>query len=367
MKKRQILVLLAALTLSLGILASLYALSPLSKQTQRASFERKFIDNPGAPGPVMDLGFNSFYIAGYSDSTIYFGNSTAPFHLFKTNLTLTDSQHVMLHVELDSIRDPKRFRLSVEPPYFYLAHGTEPIILKGNFSDWTAHPFIEDGGYYFSEAVASGLGTFALRSYSKLTKSYELAREISGDFKFHTDLLEKQLDGMFCVDGKLMFNRKLNEFVYLYFYRNQFIVTDTGLALNYRGHTIDTFTHVRIKVAEIKEGKESMLSSPPMIVNGLSCTDGEFLYVQSGLLAKNQDYRMFKVSITLDCYRLTDGIYVGSFHIPRYGKEDLMNFQVVNDRLFAVFGKHLITYHLNPLLLDKSSEQDLSIGLKTIN
>jgi len=364
MKKEQIIVLVAALVLSFGILASLYAVSPLSKEMRRASFERNFISNPGAPGPVMDLEFDSFYIAGYSDSTIYFGNSTAPFHLLKTNLTLTDSQHVMLRVDLDGVSDPKRFRLSVASPYFYLAHGVEPIILKGNFSDWTARPFIKDGGYYFSEAVSSGAETFALRSYNGVTQSYELARKTSGNFKFHNDLLEKQLDGMFCVDGKLMFNRKLNKFVYLYFYRNQFVVADTNLVLNYRGHTIDTFSHVRIKVAEIKAG-ESMMSSPPMMVNGLSCTDGEFLYVQSGLLARNQDYLVFKASVTIDCYRLTDRIYVGSFHIPRYAKQDLTGFQVVNDRLFAIFGKYLVTHHLNPLPLESSNGQGLSMVLTT--
>src|SRR5688572_28984708 len=139
MKKAQVIVLVVSLFVSVGILVALYALSPLSRPAYRASFERKFIEGyVRSQEAMIDLGFNSFYIAGYTDNQLYMGNSTAPFHLLKTNLALTDSAHVMLRVKLDSVADFRRFRLMVVPPYFYLAHGVAPVILKGDTSGWQA-------------------------------------------------------------------------------------------------------------------------------------------------------------------------------------------------------------------------------------
>jgi hypothetical protein len=354
MKKSQVIVLIVSLGVSVGILVGLYALSPLSKPVYRASFERKFMDGyVRGMGAVMDLEFNSFYVAGYSGREVYLGNVTAPFHLVKVNHALTDSVHVMLGVRLDSVVDFRRFKVSVVPPYFYLAHGVEPVILRGDTSAWQAVPVMRDSGYFFVEAVAMGPKTFALRSYSSASKSYELGRKTPGGFVFHDALLEKQLDGLFCVDGKLFYNRQLSKLVYLYFYRNEFFVADSLFALNYRGHTIDTFSRVRLKVATIDGGRRSMTAAPPMVVNGLSCTDGAFLFVQSALLAKNEDEATFMGGATVDCYRLTDGKYMGSFHLPKYGGENLSGFQVAGERLFAVFGKYLVSFSLNTSLLDE--------------
>jgi hypothetical protein len=356
MKKGQIVVLFVALILSVGVLVGLYALSPLSKKIYRASFERSFMDGYLRSAEAMvDLEVNSFYIAGYSDRQLYLGNFTAPFHLLKTNLSLRDSQHVMLKVRVDSIHDFKRFRLSVAPPFFYLAHGVEPIILKGDTSTWSAIPFIKDRPSYFSDAVPLSPSTFAFRSYSKTNQSCELARATADDFTFHAELLQKQIDGLFCVDGKLLFNARLNRLVYLYYYRNQFIVADTNLTLSYRGHTIDTFSHVRIKVAKVGDGGESTLASPPMVINGVSCTDGDFLYVQSALLAKNEDEQKFRSSSTVDAYRLMDGQYVGSFHVPAYAGKKMSGFQVIGDRLFGIFDKYLISFLVNLHALHPSS------------
>lgn len=353
MKKQQIIVLAIATLVSLCVLAALYVLSPLSKKMYRASFDRKFIDEYlGKPEAMMDVEVNSFYVAGYSDEMLYLGNSTAPFNLLTANLELTDSAHVILHVGLDSVVSPGHFKLLVAPPNFYLANGVQPVILKGDIVTWTAMPFMSDSNYFFTEAVVTGSKDFVLKSCGIETKEYDLARKTVNDFIFHNELLEKQIDGLFCVDGRLMFNKKLKQLVYLYYYRNEFIVADTNLSLNYRGRTIDPFSRAQIKVATIGDGNESMLGAPPAIVNGLSCTDSDFLYVQSNILAKNENINQFKSGSTIDCYRLTDGQYAGSFHIPKYKKENLMGFQVVNDKLFAVFGRYLVRFDLNPLLSD---------------
>ena len=348
MKKTQWIVLGVAMVLSLGLLFALYLTSPMSGEIYRASFNRRFMDTLLImPGSAINIKFNSFYVAGYSDTMLYLGNSTAPFYLFKTNLAMTDTSHVIVRVSLDSIKNPAYTRISVVSPNFYVTNGIHPFILKGDIYNWAASPIMQDSDYFFTESVAFSPTGFALKSYSYQTKGYELAKKSISDFTFYNELLEKQVDGIFCVDGRLMFNKKLNKLVYLYFYRNEFIVSDTSFNINYRAHTIDTIRYAQVKVAILGDGKESMLGSPPAIINGLNCTDGDFLFIQSNLLAKNEDIDQFKSSSTIDCYNLASGEYLASFHVPNFQKERLSGFQIIDDKLFALFGSYLVQYHLN--------------------
>src|SRR5690606_14246049 len=98
-----------------------------------------------------------------------------------------------------------------------------------------------------------GPASFALRSYSMKSKGYELAKEQTDSpyFAFEYDILEKQIDGLFSVNGMLHYNKELNRVVYLYSYRNQFMVLDTAMRLLYRANTLDTIAHAHIKVAHI--------------------------------------------------------------------------------------------------------------------
>jgi hypothetical protein len=189
MKRKQVFILLVCLLTSLGFLFALYAFSPLSRKIYRANFDREFLPNPLVQKAVMDLEFNSFYIAGQTEDTIYLGNSTAPLHLLITNRALTDSQNVMLTVRLDSIMEPRRFRLTVDPPYFFLAHGVMPRQFRGKTSEWIAEDLLGSKAVYFVESVPLGPSSFVLRSYSPSQKGYELGRVTTAEpFRFNDEL-----------------------------------------------------------------------------------------------------------------------------------------------------------------------------------
>jgi hypothetical protein len=348
MKRKQVFILIGGLVLSMGLLLALYAFSPLSKEIYRASFNRKFIPNPLTQKAVMDIEVNSFYIAGQTEDKIYLGNSTAPFHLLITNRVLTDSQHIMLTVKMDSIMDPNRFRLTVDPPYFFLSHGVMPRQLRGKVGDWIAEDLLGVNTAYFVESLPVGASSFVLRSYSTSNKGYELAKVTSTKpFQFNYDLLQKQVDGLFCLDGQLLYNKKLAQLVYLHYYRNEFVVADSNLNLVYRGHTIDTFSRARIKVAKIGDGNESMLAAPPMQINGISCVSEKYLLVQSNLLANNEDLESFENGSIVDVYDLASGIYSGSFYIPRYKNERLLDFELLDNQMVVISDHYLVTYELN--------------------
>jgi hypothetical protein len=358
MKRKQLFVLLGCLFACIIILVGLYAFSPLSKEISRNSFERNFTEGPAITQKgILDIEYNSFYIAGATQDKIYLGNSTAPFHLLTTNHVLADTQHIMLRVKLDSMMEPRRFRLSVESPYFFLSHGTMPKLLRGKIGDWEASRFLPDSADYFVEAVPMGPSSLAFRSYSMSTKEYELAKKsTNSSFRFNFDLLQKQIDGLFCVDGQLHYSKELKQLVYLHFYRNEIVLADTNLNLIYRGHTIDTFRRARIKVAEVnKDQNQSMLSSPPMLINGKSCVSGKYLFVQSNLLSINEEIEKFLGSSVIDVYDLAARKYLRSFYIDSYKSNKPTSFRVFGNQLAAIFDHYLVLYELSPELINQQN------------
>ncbi|RNL87746.1 hypothetical protein ED312_10110 [Sinomicrobium pectinilyticum] len=332
----------------LSLLAGLYAHSPLANQKiYRGSFERKFVpDNTVSLNRVLNLGVNSYYISGLSNDTIYLSNYTVPQHLLRVDKALKDTQHIRIKITgLDSVVRPRQFRTQVEPPYFYMMHGIAPAILRGKVNHWEARRFMADSAYY-TDAVPIDTTSFALRYYSKSQDSYELALE-TGEapyFQPNYGILEKQGEGYFSVDGMLHFNKALQQVVYLYRYRNEFMVMDKRLNLLHRYHTLDTISRARIASKEIKSENSFTLTSPPAATQRFSTVSGNYLYINSGLLARNEEEEQFKKNVVIDVYELSNGEYKYSFYLPRYKGEGISGFKVFGNRLFAIHDQHLVAY-----------------------
>lgn len=351
MKKSHVIILGLCLLFCFGVLFALYALSPISKEIYRAEFKRKFIGRHAVTQKaILDVDYNSFYIAGINNEKIYLGNSTAPAHLLVADVSLKDTAHLRLHLaDVDTVMDPRRFRLTVDSPYFYMAHGIMPLILRGITDNWTASKFMTNEGYFFNEAVPIGKGSFAFRSFHSIEKSWELAKKTADTLIFHNELLNKQIDGVFCVDGELTFNYDLNRLIFVHFYRNEIVVADTNLSLKYRAHTIDTFSRARIKVATVNtDDNTSMLAAPPMQINSRPFTDHNLLYIHSNVLSSNEVIEHFINDSVVDVYDLSDSCrYRYSFYIPAYKGYKASSVKLKGKTLVAIHDHYLITYDIN--------------------
>jgi hypothetical protein len=238
----------------------------------------------------------------------------------------------------------------VDSPYFFLSNGIMPNILFGRIESWTAKPIIKNNKSYFAEAIPISANTYALRSFSEKKKGYELGILSKVDtpyFHFKYGILEKQLDGLFCVEGKLHFDKTLGKLVYLYSYRNQYIVMDSNLNIEYRGNTIDTFSRARMKVAHIASKNQNVLASPPTRTNGKSCVSDKYLFVQSHLLSKSEDKERFLKSAVIDVYDLITGSYLQSFYINNHLNYKLSDFKVWNNQVVALFDKYMVIYDVD--------------------
>lgn len=352
MEKKHILTFTGCLLSVTLVMVALYASSPINGKIFRANFDRKLLPDAAIKQKnALELESPSVYISGITGDKIYISNTLKPLNLWASDYEFKKTQDIKLTlVGIDSLREPTAFRTTVDPPNFFLSNGIMPIAMRGTIDTWEARKYMPDSGYYFVEAVPISTSSMALKSYSSHQQALHLARKTAIDtpyFKFKYGLLEKQKDGVFCVNGKLHFSKDLHKLVYLYAYRNQYIVMDTNMNLSYRGNTIDTFSVARVKLAQIESKKLTMAASPPTVINGLSCVYKNHLYNQSLLLANNEDEKAFKESAVIDVYDINQGFYIYSFHIPKYRNNSLTDFRVFNNQLITLFGRHLVIYELN--------------------
>jgi len=312
---------------------------------QHNDFLRQYLPHVIFNRDTINLKYNSYYIAGVSRNHLYIGSSTAPTHVIDFNLSSKDTTHIKISISnADSILF-KSVRLKVDSPYFALGDGTVPEIFIGKIDTWKAHRITSDNDF-FVEFMPIEKESFILRSMSAQNKEYELGKQNSQRFELKPELLQKQVDGMFCLDGLISYDKTRGRVIYTYFYRNQFIVTDTSLNLIFRGKTIDTISHTKITVDTIKSTGVIKLNGNYLMVNKSSATDAGYLYINSALRAKNEDDESFDNGSVIDAYNTLNGKYVLSFYINNFNNAAVRDLKVFDNKLFALFENNILIYDL---------------------
>tara|TARA_R110002096_G_scaffold37468_1_gene104014 strand:+ start:2018 stop:3535 length:1518 start_codon:yes stop_codon:yes gene_type:complete len=337
----------------IGLVTILF-ISSENKMHQRNPFIRRFPHHPITFVAEKDLQMNSYYIAGLTEKNIYLGNHTAPLQLLILNTNLKEEKNIELSTTKTSL--PYRsIKLEVAPPYFYLADGGIPYILKGKTNNWKAQ-FISAKGY-FSLAVPMDSNTVAIRTRDSKTHEKILGiLKLDGDskIKLSRHILKKQIDGVFDTDGTLIYNKQLQKLIYTYFYRNSFMIIDSSLTEHKIGKTIDTVSKVQIKVTAVTSKNRTKMETPPLLVNKTTSTYGNYLFVHSNLMGLYEPKDTWKRSSVIDIYDLRNQTYVFSFYIPNRGKESVSEFKIENDLLVCMVGHFIKVYNFKTSLLDGS-------------
>lgn len=346
--KKIIIALGACFILSVGIIFILHALST-EMIFNNNSFIRIFPSHAmDQQDHAIDLKFNSYYIAGADRDHVYLSNYIAPLTMLIANSALTDTQRVRLKIKnLDKLRFTA-ITVKIDSPYFYITDGVLPGIFRGRVGIWEADRFMSDS-VYFSAAIPITPNSFALRANARTSKEDFLLKhsKIPTLSKRAPELLQKQIDGVFCTDGMIIKSSELNELVYLYYYRNQFIVADTSFNLKYRAHTIDTVTKAKIKVSHTTSGEynTSGLASPSAVVNRQVCTFRKWLFVNSNLMSRNDTKESFQSGAVVDVYDLENsGAYKFSFRLYDHNGKRMHSFLASPNNLFVINGSLLLSY-----------------------
>ncbi|WP_157972954.1 hypothetical protein [Aureibaculum luteum] len=347
MKKRVLTYFLLSCTfLGVGIVVLLFIVSE-NTMHRNNSFIRRIPPHTVEILKSLDLKFNSYYIAGMTDQTIYLGNTTAP--LIITEISLKTFQLKKQQIVLDQMQLPYRsVRIEVKPPYFFVADGSVPILFRGKITDWKALKLSKDLAY-FSLWTTIDSTSFGIRSLSSKNQEQVLGtlyKNQNYQVKLSADLLTKQLDGYFDMDGQLLWNSSLQRLVYMYYYRNEYIVYNSKLHLDYSGKTIDTIKMASFKVANLKTTNQKKLLGNPTLVNKIATTNAELLFINSDRLGRFEPKNILKKASIIDVYNLGNATYSFSFYIFHEKLEKGISINSYKDLFAMISGNQLYIYKL---------------------
>lgn len=314
------------------------------------NFIRKYTPFTATLETTRDLEFNGYYFAGKKENTIYLGNQTAPALI--TKMDFKNGTIKTHHIKItDTLYTFHKVQLRVQPPYFYILDGTVPCVFKGKLADSKA-VLLSDQAHGFTKAEVIDSTTLVIRSinesHENILATFSMAE--GKVKKFAPKVLEKQIDGLFDTDGTLQYSEQQQKFVYLYYYRNQYIVTDKHLSQIERGNTIDTTSKAKIKIEYLKERKETKFAAPPLLVNRLSCLHNNLLYVNSTLPGKYDVKKMWDKASVIDVYDILTKTYVISFYINAIEGEKINDLLATDTHIYALIGTKIVSYRLEDVL-----------------
>ncbi len=303
----------------------------------------------------FDLKVNSYYFAGAYKDKIYLGNRTAPLLVTEIDTTLKSikTHKIVPNDKTLPFRTPQ---ICTKEDYFFLFEGNVPYVFRGSTEDWKAELLLNDGSY-FSQLEPIHQHQVGVRFIAKTTGHSLLGSINLTSHQEHVAeaLLVKQLDGIFDVDGSLHFDTQTKSLVYVYRYRNEFVVAKEDLSLHYRGTTIDTISKVQIGLQEVKSKQIKTFSVPPLVVNKMSAVDDGLLFVNSAIPGKFESKTLWKQASIIDVYDLKNNSYQASFPIYKIGKDQMQSFIVLGDKVYVIIHNQLVYYRLYNHLLAKTN------------
>lgn len=338
-----------SLVTSVGIIVLLFLASEEIMQHENP-FIRRYPQHPVDLRKRVDLKYNSYYFAGYTNGKIYLGNYSDPLHLIAFDNKLKQRERIQI-ILTDKTIKYNMVKIFLKDSYFYLTDGTMPFILRGKISDWKITKKF-DNCPYFSLAEPIDSVTIALRSNRGESGINVLGIYTADNIpkkKFNTELLQKQIDGVFDTDGILLSDAK-QRIVYLYYYRNEFLLADKKTNLLKRSHTIDTISHAQIKVASLKERGEKKMAAPPLIVNKSAVICQNILFVQSKVKGRYEPKDLWKDADIIDVYNISKNSYLMSFAIYKNEGKSLRYFYMTENHLYVLLDTYLQVYELDEIL-----------------
>ncbi|WP_243230530.1 hypothetical protein [Flavobacterium pectinovorum] len=314
-------------------------------------FIRRYPQHPITLINSIDLKFNSYYIAGYTRNKLYLGNYTAPLHMIAIGPGLKTRQIIEIAFEPKNIPF-KSVRIAVRDSIFYLMDGSVPAVFTGSTKNWKVNSQLK-GVPYFTLAEPIDTTSILFRSNNSKKGSHVFGvykENRHPESSYNPSLLKQQIDGIFDTDGILVFDPKKQRMVYVYYYRNEFIVADKELTLKYRGHTIDTITQAKIKIAYLNKNTSRKMAAPPLTVNAHAALCENLLFVHSNIQGQFEEEQLWKNAYIMDVYDLKKHRYLLSFAIYKVGDKKLRALYVTASHLYALMDNELVVYELRTVL-----------------
>lgn len=336
--------------LGLGGLSMVIMLLIYIKEQQRAGrkngFYRRIIS-----GVIQDTGYkwqlerSRWYIAGLTQQHLFIASSDAFNYLLKVDMQAPAKGRQQIYIRKKENRHGPMpgATLFVTGPKFFIIDGHQPAVFKGDTINWMINT-IDTPAASFDSGLLLSDTTMIVRALNN--KGLSIGRLEPDRLHLSHILPDKNMNGIMEMDGTMCYQPSVSRFVYTYYYRNSFVVCDAALHVLFKKNTIDTIAYPQINVSQPDRFGEIRLSSSPIVTNRRSAVSQEYLFIQSGLMADNEDRNVYQRSVVFDVYHLTDGNYICSFYIPAPYRKKLFDFRVTDSRLMVLYEDALVVYQL---------------------
>lgn len=348
---------------SFGILMVVFVFLSSEKEVhQNNAFTRRYPHHPITKQYNLDLQYNSYYISGYHEKNLYLGNRTAPLHVLKINLETQDTTHINIRISEKDLPF-SAVKVHILSPYFYVMDGRIPIIFRGSIHDWEADVWLKDEVYFMNALPIDSAKLFIRTISSKTNETILGAVENIEDFKLglNSNLIEKQMDGVFDVDGTMAVSQSGATAGYVYYYRNQYLIMDKNLQLIHKEHTIDTVSVAQLQLATNKNNQVKM-SAPPLQINKSAALTDNFVLIQSDRLGKYERKEMLDQAAIIDVYDWQKRTYEFSLYFYNVNGESMREFNLYDDYMVGLTGTWLSVYTTKQEYFKSTNQHNKSIG-----
>lgn len=347
--KKTSLILLAGTFICVLSLVLLVKLTGMPNE-QKNGFTRIWIPEPVFPLRDAKITAPLENISGATRHHIFF-TVPNPAWLVMMDQSLDQQDTISFPVPASEQLAGNRYTI-VDSPWIYLHANNIPALLSARF---------DGGGHIKTRKLATTLFTRSVQisPTCMVVRAFDSSRQIqvfqqidclSGKVTLSAPIVEQPAGDIgFSTDGMLRYDSLTHHLLYIQFYRNRFFCLDSNLHVLYTAKTIDTIRYNSISIQKVRVGQQDRLmpAAARTIVNDQSCAEQGRLYILSGLVADNEDPVHFRHNATIDCYAISNGNYLGSFHIPYFDGEKLQSFWVKEDRLIALYKDHLSVFSLH--------------------
>lgn len=318
----------------------LFYTQPQPKILQDDSFTRNYRENALTPIAEQKLEFNSYYVAGVTDSLVYLGNSTGFTHGIVWNYRTNDTTHFRIKIE----NAPEQFaslpKWQVFDDYFFIGEGVNPSLYRGKVGEWMAREFMTVVPYY-SDLVVLDTTEFIIRALQASTQRYVLTtyKDKEPYVQIH-DVLEQEDGNLFEADGSLYWDKSTEQLGYLYFYKNKIAnwthdfkkVAETDLIYNINANAVSTH--------QGRDGTHLRDSPVPALHSNIQAWENQY-FVLTQVMDADKNPNDFNATTTIDVYAED---YSYSLLLPNKNEEKASDFYVTDEHIIVHYPMQIVVY-----------------------
>lgn len=314
------------------------------------NFTRRYVPHALEDEIKLDINYNSFYFAGQDLENIYLGNSTAPLNLTIVKKDLRS--FAKFRIPLDTKENKfKNLKVLWKSPYYYIYDGTVPVVYRGNLQNNDVLEQLTLGEMYFDQLNILSDESFVFRSQSSQYKNFVIGSYKNKEIKLHHEIIGTESKGYIDNDGLLLFDDQTKKPLYLYYYKNEFLVfkefenKNTYVLIGHKqGQKTETVT--------MPDGSQKIKNALQQTVKNASVSNN-LLFVNSTHKAAHDGTMQWNKASIIDIYKIDQQYYSGSFLVPNRHGEKVKDMLIADECLYILIGNEIIKYRFARPLIDK--------------